>query len=70
MTFSNETSKLLLESLQENDKTNATDIDLVFHNNGSIWEIYFDDTFTNALMGNMRGAIETFNTLTRETISN
>ena len=70
VTFSNETSKLLLESLQENDKTNATDIDLVFHNNGSIWEIYFDDTFTNALMGNMRGAIETFNTLTRETISN
>ena len=70
VTFSNETSKLLLESLQENDKANATDIDLVFHNNGSIWEIYFDDTFTNALMGNMRGAIETFNTLTRETILN
>lgn len=66
VTFSNETSRLLLESLRENTETSSTDIDMTFINNGDIWEIYFGDEFTNALMGDMRGAIETFNSLTRD----
>ena len=69
VTFSNETSRLLLESLKENDKTSSTDIDMTFQNDGRIWDINFGDEFTNALLGDMRGAIETFNSLTRENLS-
>ncbi len=69
VTFSNETSRLLLESLKENAKISSTDIDMIFHNDGRIWEIHFGDEFTNALLGDMRGAIETFNSLSRETLS-
>ena len=69
VTFSNETSRLLLESLKENDKTSSTDIDMFFQNDGRIWDINFGDEFTNALLGDMRGAIETFNSLTRENLS-
>jgi hypothetical protein len=69
VTFSNETSRLLLEALQENTETSTTDVDLTFHNNGTVWEIYFGEDFTNALMGDMKGAIETFNTLTRDSLT-
>lgn len=65
--FSNETASLLLQSLKENSKTAATDVELTFYNNGNTWEIYFDEEFSNALMGDMSGAISTFNTVTRET---
>jgi hypothetical protein len=68
-TFSNETSRLLLEALQENTETSASDVDLTFHSNGTVWEIYFGEDFTNALMGDMKGAIETFNTLTRDSLA-
>lgn len=64
--FSNETSRLLLQSLQENTEVASTDIDIHFHNNGSIWEISFDQEFTNALMGNMSGAIDQFNSVTHD----
>lgn len=65
ITFSNETSHLLLQSLLENNQTASTDIDLTITNNGKTWEVYFDDAFINALMGDMNGAIETFNSLNK-----
>ena len=69
VTFSNETSRLLLESLQENTETGATDITMTFCNNGTFWDVRFGEDFTNALMGDMTGAIETFNVLTREALA-
>ncbi len=60
---SNETSRLLLEALKAHEGTHSTDIDMTFHNNGNAWDIYFDETFTNAVMGDMDLAIETFNTV-------
>lgn len=67
--FSNETARLLLQSLQENDQITSTDIDITFRNNGSIWDISFDQEFTNALMGNMSGAIDQFNSVTHDSNS-
>ncbi len=64
--FSNETARLLLESLEENNSVTSTDIDINFRNNGSIWDISFDQEFTNALMGNMSGAINQFNSVTHD----
>ncbi len=64
--FSNTTARLLLQSLQENDRSASTDINIIFHNNGSVWEITFDNEFTNALMGNMSGAIDKFNLVSPE----
>lgn len=58
--FSNETSRMLLEALQKNTDTASTDVTLTFSNNGTTWEVYFDSDFTNALMGNINAAIETF----------
>ncbi|MCD8104633.1 MAG: DUF1294 domain-containing protein [Lachnospiraceae bacterium] len=60
VTFSNETSRMLLEALQENTDTASTDVTLTFSNNGSTWEVYFDSDFTNALMGNISEAIDAF----------
>ncbi|MCD7714890.1 MAG: DUF1294 domain-containing protein [Lachnospiraceae bacterium] len=60
VTFSNETSRMLLEALQENTSTVSTDVTLTFSNNGSTWEVYFNSDFTDALMGNMNEAIEAF----------
>lgn len=58
--MSNETSRLLLQAIQENQSTRATDLDLTFLNNGYAWEIYFEDDFTNAVMGDMNTALNTF----------
>ncbi|MEE0693331.1 MAG: DUF1294 domain-containing protein [Lachnospiraceae bacterium] len=66
LSFSNETSRLLLEALQENDKTTGTDVTIRMRNTGKLWEIQFDENFTNALMGDMRGAIDEFNEVTKE----
>lgn len=63
---SNETSRLLLAALQENQSANSTDLDLTFRNNGEAWEIYFDHSFTNAVMGDIDTAIETFNTISTD----
>lgn len=61
VTFSNETSRMLLEALQENaGATTSTDVTLTFSNNGSTWEVYYTTEFTNALMGNLNEAIEAF----------
>lgn len=65
-TFSDETSRLLLQALEENEKSASTDIRLTFQNNGDAWEIYFSDDFTDALMGGIREALEAFNSLSRE----
>ncbi len=64
--FSNETARLLLQSLQENTAVTSTDINISFRNNGSIWDISFNQEFTNALMGNMSGAINQFNSVTND----
>ncbi|MDY3249542.1 MAG: DUF1294 domain-containing protein [Candidatus Choladocola sp.] len=64
--FSNETSRLLLQSLKENTQTTATDVEITFQNNGTTWEIFFDEEFSNAVMGDMESAIETFNSITHE----
>lgn len=66
ITFSNETSRMLLEALRENELTTATDVDLTFYNNGSSWIVYFDDSFTNAVMGDMKSAIDHFNSISED----
>lgn len=66
VTFSNETARMLLESLQENESTTATDVNLTFNNNGSSWIVYFDNEFTNAVMGDMEAAINEFNAISEE----
>lgn len=63
VTFSNETSRLLLEALKENDSTTSTDVNLTFSNNGTSWCIYFDENFTNAVMGDINSAIRTFRSI-------
>lgn len=66
VTFSNETSRLLLEALKENTSTISTDINLTFHNNGTSWCIYFDENFTNAVMGDINSAIRTFRAISED----
>lgn len=61
VTFSNKTSQMLLESLQKNTASCGTDITMTIPNNGSTWAVAFDSSFTNALMGDIEGAIEAFN---------
>lgn len=60
VTFSNETSRMLLEALQGNTATTSTDVTITFSNNGYTWEVYFDEEFTDAVMGGMTEAIEAF----------
>lgn len=67
VTVSNEISRLLLEALQQNDKTASTDIVMKLSNNGKTWNVTFDEAFTNALMGDVSQAIDTFNEMTDET---
>lgn len=63
---SNETSRLLLQSLTETTSVGHTDVDMVFQNNGEAWEINFDDVFTNAVMGDLQQAMDTFTALSDE----
>ncbi|MCD8022871.1 MAG: DUF1294 domain-containing protein [Lachnospiraceae bacterium] len=65
--FSNETSRRLLEALQANTETTSTDVTLTFYNNGSTWEVYFNEDFTDALMGNLSSAIEAFTSTNDDT---
>ena len=58
--FSDETARLLLQSLQENEESSSTDVNLTFYNNGSTWQLYFDESFTDALMGGMEEALDAF----------
>lgn len=57
---SNEMSRLLLEALKANDRTVSTDISLTLTNDGTTWNADFDEEFTNALMGNLNEAIDSF----------
>lgn len=57
---SSEMSRLLLEALLQNKKTASTDITLTMTNDGSTWNVAFDEEFTNALMGNAEDAIALF----------
>lgn len=61
VTFSNQTAKMLLEALQANNSCCGTDITMTIPNDGNTWAITFNEDFTNALMGDMEGAIEAFN---------
>lgn len=68
-TFSNETARLLLQALQNNQEKSAIDVNLTLTNNGSAWELYFDEDFTDALMGGMSTAIDSFNAVAQESNS-
>lgn len=61
MTFSNQTSQMLLETLQENTRSAATDVTLKIPNDGTTWAVSFTNDFTNALMGDIENAIAAFN---------
>lgn len=61
VTFSNKTSQMLLEALQENTQSAGTDITITIPNDGTSWSVSFNADFTNALMGNIENAIEVFN---------
>lgn len=60
---SNKMSRLLLDALQQNNKTASTDITLTMTNDGSTWNVSFGDEFTNALMGNAEDAISFFSSV-------
>ena len=66
VTFSNKTAQMLLESLQENTDSCGTDITMTIPNNGNTWSVSFSSNFTNALMGDMEGAIDAFNNAASE----
>lgn len=59
--MSNEIASLLLQSLQENDQVSSTDVELTLYNDGTVWNIQFNSDFSDALMGDMEAAIQTFN---------
>lgn len=69
VSFSNETAGLLLKAFENNKQQGSTDINLTFYNNGNNWDIFYNDSFTDALMGGMSEAIDHFNSVTRETIN-
>lgn len=57
---SDETSRLLLAALQSSDAACPTSLDLSFTNDGKAWQIALDQSFTNALMGDMEQALLVF----------
>lgn len=69
VTFSNETAALLLKAFENTAQSGATDINLTFYNNGNNWDIFFDDTFTDAIMGGISEAMDHFNSVTKEAIN-
>ena len=60
MAQSNETARLLLETLKNTTGTHTTDLSLSFSNNGKTWEISLAEDFTNALMGDLSAALTEF----------
>lgn len=60
--LSDKTSQLLLDCLNQNSDVISQTVTLNLINNGYNWEIQLDDTFTNALLGNLSEAMETFQT--------
>lgn len=61
VTFSDTTAGLLLQALKENTATASTDVEVSMVNCGSVWDVEYDSAFTDAVMGNMTEAIQTFN---------
>ncbi|MDO4298693.1 MAG: DUF1294 domain-containing protein [Lachnospiraceae bacterium] len=61
VTVSNKMSQMLLKALENDASTASTDIKLTLQNNGKSWNVTFGTEFTNALMGDIAGAIDTFN---------
>lgn len=61
ITVSNKMAQMLLEALQNDDSTASTDITLTLHNDGKSWNVTFGTEFSNALMGDIKEAIDTFN---------
>lgn len=59
--MSNEIASLLLQSLQENDQASSTDVEITLYNDGTVWNVQFNSEFSDALMGNMEAAIQSFN---------
>jgi uncharacterized membrane protein YsdA (DUF1294 family) len=64
---SNETCRLLLSVLTEQHALTTTDVDLTLHNNGSIWDVTYDDVFCDAVMGQISSAIDAFQNDSSET---
>ena len=58
--LSDETSRLLLDCLKDNQAEATKTVTLRLLNNGYNWEIQLDDSFTDALLGNLTEAMETF----------
>lgn len=58
--LSDKTSQLLLDCLRHNEQEATKTVTLHLVNNGYNWEIQLDDSFTDALLGNLTEAMETF----------
>lgn len=58
--LSDKTASLLIETLNSNDKHVTTTVEIPLINNGSTWEMQLENEFTDALLGNMNAAVETF----------
>ncbi len=54
------TAQILYTCLQENDASASHSLTLSFDNNGSSWEMSLDSAFTNAILGDLTGAVEVF----------
>lgn len=58
--LADKTASLLMECLNSNTKTCTKTIEIEFTNNGTTWEMQLNDDFTDALLGNMKKAVENF----------
>lgn len=58
--LSDKTSQLLLDRLNANQDTASRTVTLNLINNGYNWDLQLDDAFTDALLGNLTEAMETF----------
>ena len=57
---SDEMIRMLLDALKADNGTASTDIQLKLANNGTSWSVSLGSDFTNALMGDVAGALESF----------
>lgn len=58
--LSDKTSALLLEALKTNTNSIQRTIAIEFNNNGYNWEMNLGDDFTDALLGSLNDAVQTF----------
>lgn len=58
--LADKTAALLAECLNSNTKTCTNTVTIHFTNNGFAWEMNLDDSFSDALLGNMTKAVEQF----------